>query len=274
MRNLVFAALNALAVLAPAQAAAQTMRAQSTPIVIHDAQAGGEGVVLERQQIIQRQRVTTIRAVQLQAPIARPSESGRQREGFPAGERLFGIYDDYDSWAYCALREGFFGDRLTCYLDTDDDGRLDLAKPSGAPFLGIPFFIFAEGAETRPLESPAAYSRIPYADGPAIEAGLRATLTEARTRRGETTPGRISLEFGYIVENRFIPVTGSSQSAPFTGAPVQLRVRDALVEFSGAAVRGQLGYRVLEAMPAQIDRVEMTRTVTYGTTYVPVYIPR
>src|SRR5690606_24207980 len=128
---------------------------------------------------------------------------------------------------------GFFADSLTCYQDTDDDGRLDIARPSGAPFLGVPFFIFAQNTEERRLQTPAGYTRIPYADGPAVEAGLQLSLTEPRRRRGEMQPGRIRLQFGYIVDERFIPVSNASASAEMVDQPVTLEVDGARVEFSG-----------------------------------------
>ncbi len=265
-----------LAAIAPI-ASAQTTTSESTPVVIHAGASGGEGIVAERTQIVLRQRVTTVRAAVLDEPAARPAGDGRQREGFPAGERLFGIYDGDGAWAYCALRESFWlGDNLTCYQDTDNDGRLDIAKPSGAPFLGVPFFILAQTSEQRQLAAPAAFRRLPYDQGPAIEAGLRLTLTEARERRTRSTPASAFLEFGYILNNdRFVPVQGTSQRRTFDGeGPVTLNVADARIELSGAPARGQLRYRVLDAMPAHIDRVVMTQTVTYTTTYVPIYIPR
>jgi hypothetical protein len=262
-------------VAAPAQA--QTTTVESTPVVIHAGAVGGEGIVAERSQIVLRQRVTTVRAAVLDEPAARPSANGRQREGFPAGERLFGIYDGDESWAYCALRASFWsGEALTCYQDTDEDGRLDVAKPSGAPFLGVPFFTLTQNAEQRPLTAPAAFRRIPFDQGPAIEAGLRLTLTEARVRRTRTDPASAVLEFGYILDNnRFVPVQGTSLRHEFAGdGPVSLTVADARIELSGPPVRGQLRYRVAEPMPAQLSRVIMTQTVTYTTTYVPIYIPR
>lgn len=274
--NIVALATACLAVAAPF-AAAQTTTAESTPVVIHAAAAGGEGLISERAQIVLRQGVTTVRAVVLDEPAARPSSNGRQREGFPAGERLFGIYDGDESWSYCALRESFWlGDALTCYQDTDEDGRLDVAMPSGAPFLGVPFFILAQTAEQRPLAAPAAFHRIPYHQGPSIEAGLRLTLTEARVRRGRTEPATALLEFGYILDNdRFVPVQGTSHRHTFESAgPVTLNVADAQVELIGPPVREQLRYRVVDSMPAHIDRVLMTQTVTHTTTYVPIYVPR
>lgn len=277
MRADIFALATAcLMALAPI-AAAQTTTAESTPVVIHAGAAGGEGVIDARAQIVLRQGVTTVRAAVLDEPAARPSGNGRQREGFPAGERLFGIYDGDESWSYCALRESFWlGDALTCYQDTNEDGRLDVAMPSGAPFLGVPFFILAQTAEQRPLAMPAAFRRIPYDQGPSIEAGLRLTLTEARVRRSRTEPATALLEFGYILDNdRFVPVRGTSHRQTLEGAgPVTLSVADAHVELTGQPVRGQLHYRVVEAMPAHIDRVIMTQTVTYTTTYVPIYVPR
>lgn len=268
------AALGVLAVAFASPAAAQTTTVNSTPVVIHAAAPGAEGVVTERSQIILRQRATTIRAVVLNDPIARPSGSGRQRSGFEAGEKLFGIYDDYDSWAYCALRDGFFADSLTCYQDTDDDGRFDIARPSGAPFLGVPFFIFAQNTEERRLATPASYTRIPYSEGPAVEAGLQVSLTEPRRRRGEMQPGAVRLQFGYIVDNRFIPVSNASANAEIAGEPVTLEVNGARVEFSGPPERDQLRYRVIETIPSHITRVRMTRMLVRTTTYVPIYIPR
>jgi hypothetical protein len=160
--RLVLAAVLAAGVCVAADAAAQTTMVDSTPVVIHTG-APSEGVISERAQIISRQRVTTVRAAVLDDAVARPSETGRQREGFPAGEQLFGIYDGRDAWVYCALRESWWsGDTLTCYQDTDEDGRFDVAKPSGAPFLGIPFFILAQNTEVRTLTTPARYHRVPY----------------------------------------------------------------------------------------------------------------
>lgn len=277
MRAIISGAVFFCLTSAPLIAHAQTTTAESTPVAIHAAAAGAEGAITERSQIVLRQRLTTVRAAMLDAPAARPASDGHQREGFPAGERLFGIYDGDESWAYCALRESFWlGDALTCYQDTDGDGRLDVAKPSGAPFMGVPFFIFAQRAEQRALTAPAAFHRIPYDQGPAIEAGLRLTLTEARVRRSRTDPASAFLEFGYILNNdRFVPVQGRSHRHVFDGeGPVTLSVSDAQVELSGTPARGQLRFRVLEAMPAQLDRVIMTQTVTYTTTYVPIYVPR
>lgn len=272
MRTLLAGALVALIACAGG-AHAQTVSVDSTPVVIH-AGAPSEGVITERTQIVSRQRVTTVRAAVLDEAAARPAANGRQREGFPAGEALFGIYDGHDAWAYCALRESFWtGDALTCYQDTDADGRFDVAKPSGAPFLGIPFFILTQNAEARTLSTPAAFHRVPYAQGPSIEAGLQLVLVEARGRRQASA----TVSFGYIVNaGRFIPVRGNSATHTFgqDAAAVVLSVADARVELSGAPVRGQLRYRVVEPIPAHIERVTMQQITTTGYTYVPIYIPR
>lgn len=280
MRNPMIGALALAAALLPSIAWAQpgyTRTTDSAPIVIHAGAAGEEGVITERRQQIQRQRVTAMRAAVLDEPAVRVSVNDRQRAGFPAGERLFGIYDGDKSWTYCALRAGFFRELVNCYQDTDNDGRLDLYKPSGMPFLGVPFFIFFPNAsEIRPLPAPVAFHRINYAEGPAIDAALQVTLTETRRRRGEMQPGRVEVAFGFSMEGQFAPM-GSSASHIFASPDAAiLNVAGAQVEFSGAPVRGQLRYRVLAPMPAHIERVVMTQTVTYTptTTYIPIFIPR
>lgn len=253
---------------------AQATVVNSTPVVVHGAlESPPEGVVERRMHIVARQRATTNRAVVIDAPIARPSSAGRQNDGFPAGERLFGVYDGFDSWAYCALRQSMWGDSLVCYADADADGRFETAKPSGAPFLGIPFFIWTQ-REARALANPVAYRALPYGEGPAIQAGLRVDLQESRTRRGQTTPASAGLDFGFIVDDRFVPVSGASSRMDLSGAgPWTLRSHGAEVELSGAPTRNQLRYRIVTPMPAQIQRVEMSRTVTTTTTYVPIFIP-
>src|SRR5690348_1864410 len=80
----------------------------STPVVIQAGTPGVEGVIAQHEQIILQQRANTIRAAILDDPIAAPTGSGRQAEGFRAGDALFGIYDEYNSWAYCALRHSWW----------------------------------------------------------------------------------------------------------------------------------------------------------------------
>lgn len=267
----------AFAALWPAFAAAQTTSQLSTPVVIHAGEAGGEGVITVRTTIVQRQRATTIRSVALDDAIATPTQSGRQAQGFAAGEQLFGIYDEYNSWAYCALRRSWWsGDTLTCYEDTDNDGKLDLALPSGAPFNGIPFFVFPERRETRALQQPARFHRIPYAEGPAIEAALQAELIDSRRVHGVMQPARISLQFGFLVNNRFVGLNSLTRTSDMTTEPVTLEVDGSRVEFSGTPERGSLHYRVLTPMPARIERILLRRTYVRTTsyTYIPIYIPR
>ncbi len=259
--------LTALAVLLATPfflATAQTTIVDGAPVVIHPGAAGAEGVVTDDNQILVRQRVTAPRAAVLEEQAGRPSGSGRDRAGFEAGEKLFGLYDGDDAWVYCATRGGFFGDWLTCYRDSDRDGRFESAAPSGAPFLGVPFFIFAQ-RESQPLAAPAAYRLIPFTEGPAIEAGVRVQFTPARTRRGVTEPANIALAFGYIVENRFVPISGAGGGAiAYEGeGPVIAESRGARIEFSGPLALGALRYRVLEPMKSQLDRVQMTQTLIY-----------
>ncbi|MBI1251687.1 MAG: hypothetical protein GC189_09475 [Alphaproteobacteria bacterium] len=276
MKRMATATAFACAAIAAPAAAQITTSVSSTPVIIHalPAEAPREGLVERRDQPVLRQRATTNRAVAITAPIATPGRSGRQHAGFPAGERLFGVYEGVDRWAYCALREGFWADRLTCYLDTDGDGFLDTAKPSGTPFLGVPFFIFTQD-ERRTLDTPVGFEAIPYAEGPAIDAGVQLTLQESRRRRGEMTEPRASLAFGFYVNDSFVPVRGQSQAVALTGeGPWTLAINGAEIELSGSPTRGALRYRVVTPLPSQIQRMELTRTITTTTTYVPIYIQR
>lgn len=270
---------------------AQTRTQASTPFVIHggitQGPALGEEAVAARGKPLLVQRATSVRAARLEAEA--PSLAGFKKvKVFPAGTTMFGVHS-LTGWVYCAIAETtaswWAGDESVCYEDADGDGRFETAMLSGAPFMGVPLFVFELG-ERQALTTPAPYSIIPGDQGPAVDFALVAAVRTQRlpgaapdvapitavTVRGgfraSADPGGV----GRSAEPPVTPITGWADTVVIgPGRPNRVSILGAEVEILGLGENDTVRYRVLSSAPAQVERVAMS--VVQSTTYTPIFIP-
>ncbi|WP_332679164.1 hypothetical protein [Brevundimonas sp.] len=276
---------------APQRADAQIRTQASTPFIIHAGisrgPAPGDEAVAQRGQPLLIQRATSIRAARLEAET--PSLAGFQKvKSFPAGTKMFGVYS-LTGWVYCAVAETtaswWAGDESICYEDADGDGRFETAMLSGAPFMGVPLFVFELG-ERQVLAEPAPYVVIPGAEGPSVEFAL---VASSETHRSPDAPAEVPPVVTVTVNGGFRASAdpggvGRSENPPttriagWTGTVVlgpersnRIRILGAELEILGLGENNTVRYRVISPAPAQVERVAMS--VVRSTTYTPIFIP-
>ena len=273
------AAIAVLFVL-PNAASAQTQRRESTPFIIHDAITAGPGIGVEatapRGQALIVQHATSIRAARLDADT--PSLAGfRKTKTFAAGSSMFGVYSA-TGWAYCAVAETtaawWAGDEFVCSEDADNDGQFETAMHSGAPFLGVPLFVFQLGRK-QPLPQPAPYTILAPEDGPAVDYVITAAVQRPRTRDASLPAvTAVTLKGGFRQDINSVPTSigGWSQSAHFEpGKTALINLMGAEIEILDVSEDNTIRFRVLKPTPAQVQRITMG--VTTRTTVVLIFIP-
>lgn len=276
---------------APCAVLAQTQTSVSTPFIIHagvtHGPAVGEEATVQRGKPMLTQRATSIRAARLEAET--PSLAGfRKMKSFAAGTPMFGVYS-LTGWVYCAVAETtaswWAGDEFVCYEDIDGDGRFESAMLSGAPFLGVPLFVFELG-ERRALAEPAPYTVISGAEGPSVEFALVATVQTRRLPgmlaeappvtmvtvkggfRASADPGGV----GRAADPPTTPIAGWADTVVLgPERPNRIHVLGAELEILGLGEDNAVRYRVISSAPAQVERIAMS--VTRSTTYTPIFIP-
>lgn len=273
----------ALATLATT-VSAQTERRESTPFAIRPGITAGPAVGVEgrapRGQALVVQSARSIRAARLTSDTPSLSGFGKVKT-FPAGSAMFGVHT-LTGWAYCAIAETtaawWSGDEFVCYEDADDDGRFESAMHSGAPFLGVPLFVFQLGPR-QALPAPAPYTIVPMDDGPAVDYVVTASVLRGRPRgAGPAEAGDdakiVTLRGGFRqdVNRRPTEIGGWSASAVIRDdAPVRMRLMGAEFEILGIESDDTVRFRVLAETPAQVQRIVMG--MTRSTTYTPIFIP-
>lgn len=251
----------------------------TTPFIIHDRVTAGPDIGVEAVaapgQPLLVQSATSIRAARLDADT--PSLAGfRKTKVFTAGTAMFGVYSDTGGWAYCAVAETsaawWAGDEFVCYEDLDGDGRFESAMHSGAPFMGVPLFVFELGYR-QTLPEPAPYSIAAGGEGPAVDLVLM-----PRVQRRSAPDGAplviVTVSGGFRKEAGTPPtlIPGWSGAAPVrSGETARIKVIGAEIEILGVGDDGSVRYRLLSIVPAQVKRVGMG--VTRTTTYTPIFIP-
>lgn len=248
----------------------QVQTRDTAPFVILPLATTGEVRVASRDEPLLVQPVNASRAVRLEEVAATPFKDRAALT--PAGSTLFGAYDEpTQRWFYCVVADvkRWIGssEEFACYEDTDDDGRFDQVRASGAPFLGVPLFVFQPGAP-RPLAAPVRYVPVPYTEGPTAEYKLWWSAKRPRARSGEPPAKIRTVDLVASMSSRSQPLDDVRRelSADETGV---LKYRGAEIEVLGFEPDGAIRYRVLKAMPRQIDRVTMTVTTTTTVVFVP-----
>ncbi len=251
-------------------AAAQT-RTQSASYVILPTTAP-EGVqIAKRGEPLLVQQAVAPRAARLTAEAT--LGSGKKATVFPVGAKMFGV-PSQAGFAYCAVSEGkrwWSSATFSCFEDVDADGDFDQVRPSGSPFMNVALFVFTLGAP-KPLETPVAYERTPYAEGPSVDFGLIWTAQAPKVREGEPTkPGSVTVEPAFESALGFQAIRNGGATRPLLGGDnlASVTIRGSRIDVLGLTPEGDLRYRVVEAIPAQVDRVTLSITTT--TTYIPVY---
>ncbi len=246
-------------------AAAQIRRSSTTFVVLPTEAPAGESTAPGRAPLL-RQKIASTRAAQLDE--AAPTTSGFAAEKtFPAGARLFGVQVP-DGWIYCAVAKSILADMFACYQDVDDDGRFDVARPSGLPFKGVPLFVFEPGPAKR-LPAPVRYSVLNYRDGPTTDIAIvwqPVKLPRARDAPPPPpTPRQITWNVSAVLANGRTEAISRQQmvTMPSPGQSVSIRSDGAVITLLGFTPEGQLRYRIDRTMPAQVQPMEMTLSTTY-----------
>lgn len=274
-RSLVAALALTVAAVGAARAQTSSRTVESTPFVIHAAPVAADERRAKAGEPLLVQPVTSVRAAKLLAEA--PTTSGYKKvKAFPAGTALFGAYAP-DGWAYCAVAAStarwWAGDEFACYQDGDDDGRFDHVRLSGAPFMGVPLFVFELGAP-KPLPTPVPYQRTAYGEGPRIDYALGVQVMRPKTKRDQppapATAVRLTASIGQ--EGRYAKIGDEAMLARLDGGQTAtLEFRGAKISVLGVEPDGAVRYRVDTPMPTHVDRVVMGITTT--TTYTPIFIP-
>lgn len=262
----------ATAVGAAALASISVARAepgQTAVFVIHEAPVPTGELIAAKGEPLLRQKATATRAAVLDETAAAPF--GKIKT-FAAGTKMFGVSTDTGGVAFCAVAAmGWWsGDQFACYLDTDHDGAFDQVMPSGSPFMGVALFVFDLGAP-KPLAAPVRYHRLPYGEGPSIDFGL--TWSARKDKSSPAGPTTIQVDTALQGRAGLRTISGDSHAVElFDGATSDLTYRGAGVTLLGMTPDGGLRYRVQQTLPSQLTSIVMS--VTYTTTYVPIFIPR
>lgn len=259
-----------------------TRSRQSTPFIIHAPSpadvAPAEERVASRGQPLLVQRTTSIRAARLGADT--PSLSGfRKTKVFTADTPMFGIYAD-NGWAYCAVAETtatwWAGDEFVCYEDADADGAFETAMHSGAPFLGVPLFVFELGRR-QALPAPAPYRLVDEDQGPVVDFVITPRVNRHSNRRTPEVPPvvTVTLQGGFRKgpDNSPATIGGWARTVRIDeGKTAEVEIMGAKFEILGVGADDSVRYRVLETAPDSLHRITMGVTTT--TTYTPIFIPR
>lgn len=254
------------ATMAPAET---TTEYAWTTFVIHGVTPPqGEQVAMPGQPLL-RQPVTSTRAARLEAES--PSLAGMgSAKTFPAGTKMFGVKVP-DGWIYCAVSEStvkwLFLDLFACYQDTDGDGWFDHARSSGAPFNGIPLFVFQPGPP-KALPTPVPYSFIPYREGPKVELAFVWRPIMVKVKKGEVPPppSRLTVATSILTGDMDHAISTPQTFDVWRGWPQVFSDDGGRVTLLGLTPEGGLRYRVDSSIPAQIEPLKMTLTTT-TTTY-------
>jgi hypothetical protein len=248
---------------------AQAEPGRTAVFVIHEAPVPtGEQIAAKGEPLL-RQKATATRAAVLDEAVAAPF--GKIKT-FPAGTKMFGVSTNTGGTAFCAVASmGWWsGDQFACYLDSDHDGAFDQVMPSGSPFMGVALFVFDLGAPT-PLPAPVRYHRLPYGEGPAIDFGL--TWSARKDKSSPTGSTTIQVDTALQGRAGLQTISGTGRAVKlFDGVASDLTYRGAGVTLLGMTPDGGLRYRVQQTLPSQLTSIVMS--VTYTTTYVPIFIPR
>lgn len=273
MRPFPYLAAASAAFVVAGQAAAQTRTVESSPFVIHEIAADPTVRNAKKGEPLLVQPVTASRAARLE--VDAPTLFKSKTQSFAAGTAMFGSYDEATGrWLWCAVAESkakwWAGDEFACYEDLDADGRFDTVRPSGAPFLGVPLFVFSPGA-AKPLPTPVPYSRIDFANGPKTEYALSWRADRPRAKADQPAPKVEAIAVTPAMGPNASPI-GSAATVKLDGQETgRVFFRGAEIEILGFEPDGSVRYRVLKGLPRQVGRVTMTMTTSYTT--VPIYIP-
>lgn len=255
-----------------AQAQSSTAYAWTTFVVHGVTPPSGEQVARPGEPLL-RQPVTSTRAARLEADT--PSLLGMgSAKVLLAGTKMFGVKVP-DGWIYCAVAEStvkwLFLDWFACYQDIDADGLFDHVRSSGAPFNGIPLFVFQPGPP-KALPTPVRYSFIPYAEGPRVDLGFVWRPIIAKVKKGEVAPPptRLTVTTSILTGEKDEAISAAVTFDMASGRPQVFSDNGGRVTLLGFTPEGGLRYRVDSAIPAQIEPLKMTLTTTtywYVTTY-------
>jgi hypothetical protein len=248
-------------------AAAQTRTQSASYVILPTTAPEGVQVAKKGEPLLVQQAVAP-RAARLTAQAT--LGSGKKATVFPAGAKMFGV-PSQGGFAYCAVSEGkrwWSSATFSCFEDIDADGDFDQVRPSGSPFMNVALFVFTLGAP-KPLETSVAYERTPYAEGPSVDFGLIWNAQAPRAKEGEPVkPGTVTVQPAFESPLGFQAIRNGGATRPLQGEdkPASITVRGSRIEVLGLTPEGDLRYRVVEAIPAQVDRVTLSITTT--TTYV------
>ena len=248
----------------PAAAQAAQILRSSTTFVVLPAEAPAGELTASAKGPLLRQKIASTRAAQLDE--AAPTTSGfAVDKTFPAGAKLFGVKVP-DGWIYCAVAKKLFGGQFDCYQDIDDDGRFDVARPSGLPFNDVPLFVFAPGPATR-LPAPVRYSALNYRDGPTTDIAIFWQPVKPPGARGARPPipRQITWNVAAVRSDGRAEAISQKQmvTMPPPGQSVSIRSDGAVITLLGFTPEGQLRYRIDRTMPAQVQLLEMTLMTPY-----------
>lgn len=261
-----------LALAAAFPAAAQYNQTSTTTFVIYSATAPVGEQIAQPGQPLLVQDVTATRAARLEEESVSLLGMG-QMKSFPAGTPMFGVQVP-DGWIYCAVSisssQFWFGDVFACYQDTDADGQFDVVRNSGAPFAGIPIFVFQPGPAVR-LPKPVRYTEIPHALGPKVQLGLVWRPVGPKRRKDDPPliPTSITVDGEIIHDKVSTAISDPVTIATPAGSTPVIRRAGAVITVLGFTPEGAIRYRVERTMPAQVAPMQMT--VTTSTYYYVVY---
>ena len=244
----------------------------STPFLIHGVTVDGSERVATKREALLVQPVTSPRAARLDAEAPAEEAGWFKDKSFPAGTHMFGAYAR-DSWSYCAVAESratfWTSDQFICYVDSDNDGRFDGAIDSGEPFGGVPLLVYGAG-QPHALATPVPYSRIAPLEGPSIEYAIGYEIVR-RSGRGVRNGRNVPLAATHIVPfvgfklpggeiTRLSEAGGSRRFALEGGQRGTIRIRGAEIEILGVGDDDSIRYRVIRAIPAQVDQILLQTT--------------
>lgn len=260
-----------LAGAAPAGAQSYTSRTWTT-FVVNPVTVPDEERIAAPGTSLLSQPVTSTRAARLDAEA--PSLLGMgSAKTFAAGTKMFGVKVP-DGWLYCAVAAStvtwLFSEWTACYQDADGDGAFEVVRDSGAPFNGIPLFVFQPGPP-KALPAPIPYTAIPYREGPTVDLGFVWKPVVKKVKRDEPPAPvtQVTITQSMITGDK-IEGVNRSQTFSVTDGAQTMRMDGATITVLGLTPEGNLRYRVRSTMPAQIQPLEMvltTSTYYYVVTY-------
>lgn len=259
--------------LVAASAGAQTFTSRSwTTFVVNPVTVSSEEQVAAPGASLLSQPVTATRAAQLDAEA--PSLLGMgSAKTFPAGTKMFGVKVP-DGWIYCAVAAStvkwLYSEWTACYQDADNDGAFEVVRNSGAPFNGIPLFVFQPGPPKK-LPAPIPYTAIAYKEGPTVDLGFvwKPVITKVPRDAPPAPVTQLTVTQSMITGDK-VEGVGRGKTFSVETLPQTLRMDGATITLLGLTPKGELRYRVSSAMPAQIQPLELvltTSTYYYVVTY-------